>query len=281
MAQRNRSEGWKHAKLSGHENESLIENLMKNNSDYQKSFLARIGKPNARITYIDYGGLCEKPVECVFPGEMTTSKTDMHIVLDDGSRYNVSIKKSLHGQVFIISIDRFIRGYEKQYNTVIPPIVKKGISLFWGFTDEVNEIISEFGVNKSLEEHQRRAFADTIKAYDKTIYNALLSWFMNNTKNLADFCFSKGLVKSSDEWANVIWYKNELGENSVDEIFMIDDICDAFQRVAEEKTFYGTRGGGTTIQLAFGFVQWHSPRKTIPGLIQFHHKYENIETLMD
>lgn len=39
--------------------------------------------------------------------------------------------------------------------------------------------------------------------------------------------------------------------------------------------------GGTTIQMAFGFVQWHSPQKTIPGCIQFHHNYNKICTAMD
>lgn len=39
---------------------------------------------------------------------------------------------------------------------------------------------------------------------------------------------------------------------------------------------YGTKNGGSTIQLPFGFVQWHSPRKVIPGNLQFHHSYDKM-----
>lgn len=51
---------------------------------------------------------------------------------------------------------------------------------------------------------------------------------------------------------------------------------DDAKKCMENKAFYGTRTGGSTIQLPFGFVQWHSPKKIIPGEIQFHHKYNEI-----
>lgn len=91
-----------------------------------------------------------------------------------------------------------------------------------------------------------------------------------------DFCFSKGLAKNSTDWANIIWYKNELGENEVNEIFTINEMCAVLSKNAEQETKYGNRGGGTTIQLPFGFVQWHSPTKIIPGCIQFYHNYYKI-----
>ena len=62
---------------------------------------------------------------------------------------------------------------------------------------------------------------------------------------------------------------------------MIDDLCTLLQNAANQNTFYGKVGGGTTIQLPFGFVQWHSPTKKIPGDMQFHHGYEKIKELVD
>ena len=38
---------------------------------------------------------------------------------------------------------------------------------------------------------------------------------------------------------------------------------------------YGNNNGGTTIQLPFGFVQWHK------GQMQFHHSYEKIRNLLN
>lgn len=277
MEKRDRASGWKHAKLSGHENEAAIEHLMEVDQSYQNMFLKKVGKEGRTITHIDIGGLCEKNVECIFPGEKTKSKTDMHIFLNDGSRYNISIKKSLGGQVYLITDSRFIAGFEAQYSKVIPLEVKRAIQLFWGSAEDTKQIIDTFGTQKKYEYHKHRLVADTLYAYNQNLYKVLISWFVENTYDLVDFCFSKGLAKCSDDWANVIWYKNELEENSVNSIFTISEMCDALQRNAQDATEYGNRGGGTTIQLPLGFVQWHSPTKIIPGCIQFHHSYDKIK----
>lgn len=276
MEKRDRASGWKHAKLTGHENESTIEYLMETSPEYQKMFLSKVGKEGTAITHIDVGGLCEKDVECVFPGEKTKSKTDMHIFLNDGSKYNISIKKSLGGQVYLITDSRFIAGFEAQYKKTIPEDVKRAIQLFWGSAADTVALIDTYGTQKKYEYHKNRLVADTLYAYNKSLYHILIDWFIENCYDLVDFCFSKGLAKNESDWANVIWYKNELGENSVNAIFTISEMCDALQKIASETTEYGNRGGGTTIQLPFGFVQWHSPTKVIPGCIQFHHNYEKI-----
>ena len=39
MVKRNRAIGWKHAKITGHENEHLISNLILNDSKIQKTYL--------------------------------------------------------------------------------------------------------------------------------------------------------------------------------------------------------------------------------------------------
>lgn len=277
---RNRATGWQHAKRSGHENESILEELMLNDVDVQQYFLERIGKLEQTIVNIDIGGLHEKNVPCVFYGETTKSKSDMYITLSDGSHYNISIKKSLSGQVYLIGATRFINGFEIQYNKIIPNRIKRAIYLFWGYSDDVSEIVDSIGTKRAYEFRKHRLVADTLKIYDKTLYEDLVQWFVDNMYDIADFCFSKGLARDEQDWATIIWYKNELGENQVDSIFKIDELCALLQNAASTGTFYGRVGGGTTIQLPFGFVQWHSPTKKIPGDMQFHHNYDKIQELV-
>lgn len=275
---RDRAEGWKHAKLSGHENEAKLEFLMETDHEVQRFFLRKIGKPNCKITHVDVGGLSETNVPCIFPGETTKSKTDMHVVLDDGSKYNVSIKKSLAGQVYLINANRFISGFEIQYKTSIPTNIKRAILLFWGYADDIPNILSSYGTKLNYETRKHRLVGDTLKKYDKNLYTDLLNWFKSNIRNIADFCFSKGLAKNSSDWANIVWYRNLLGENQVNDIYFIDEMTTMLEKHASDGTEYGNVGGGTTIQLPFGFVQWHSPTKKIPGDMQFHHNHEKISS---
>ena len=114
-------------------------------------------------------------------------------------------------------------------------------------------------------------------AYDSDLCDALLQWFNDNIKDIFSFCFATGLVSDESEWANIVWYRNELAENDMDDMFNVDDVRERLMPTAE----YGTRTGGSTIQLPFGFVQWHSPTKVIPGCMQFHHNFEKIKALME
>lgn len=271
---RNRAEGWTHAKFSGHENEELINEKLQNNTDLQLSFLQKIGENNSKIISCNIGGLGEKDVDCVFPGEKTKSKTDMHITLSNGNKYNISIKKSLGGQVYLISDKRFIEGFEAQYKTSIPENVKRGIHLFWGSATDTLEIIESLGTRKKYELHKNRLVADSIKIYDQLLYENLLNWFKENICEVADFCFSKGLAKNNADWADYVWYKNELEENPIDDVFFIPDLCKGLKAMAQEATKYGPRNGGTTICLPFGFVQWHQSQ------MQFHHDHAKVKPLM-
>lgn len=126
---RNRAEGWKYAKLSGHENEELVKELFSDTGNFQTQFLKRIGKSNCSIEGVDVGGLKEKNVQSILGGT-TKSKTDLKITLSDGTLLKISIKKSLAGQVYLIPINHFIEGYELQYHEIIPDDVKRAISLY-------------------------------------------------------------------------------------------------------------------------------------------------------
>ena len=270
---RNRSEGWQHAKITGHENEAKIAELTMNNSVVQKKILkcAHLDPSEVSIEKIDFGGLCESDVDCILDGAKTKSKTDMWLFLSNGKRLNVSIKKDTGGQVFLIGIDRFIDGFELQYNKKIPENVKRAISLYFGSAKDTIDIIENFGVEKDLEKRKHRLVAETLMAYDSRLSKALLNWVNNNMYELFDFCFARGLAKNEEDWAQIVWYKNLVGENSFDTLLYLPDM-----KQIPKNAEYGTRNGGSTIQLPFGFVQWHSPRKVIPGNLQFHHSYDKM-----
>ncbi len=269
---RNRAEGWQHAKLSGHENERLIAELTEKDTTVQKRLLDAAHIQGCKIQNVEYGGLCEAGVDSVFDGK-TKSKTDMWLNLTNGQRLNVSIKKDEGGQVFLIGIDRFIEGFEIQYKKNIPSPVKRALSLYFGSANDTREIINQYGgANKNLEIRKNRLVGDTLKAYDVDLYNGLLQWFNDNIIELFDFCFAKGLARNPHDWANIVWYKNMVGENQFDTIIYLPDITNRICATAG----YGTKNGGSTIQLPFGFVQWHSPKNKFPGKIQFHHKYDKV-----
>lgn len=113
---RNREEGWQHAKMTGHENESKIAELVTKDFAVQKRLLecAHLNSAKFSIMKVEYGGLYEVDVDCILGGK-TKSKTDMWLHLSNGKRLNVSIKKDAGGQVFLIGIDRFVNGFELQY----------------------------------------------------------------------------------------------------------------------------------------------------------------------
>lgn len=269
---RNRSEGWQHAKLTGHENEEKIAKLTMEDCEIQKRLLicAHLDPVNVSIDNVMYGGLCESDVDSVFD-DKTKSKTDMWLFLSNGKRLNVSIKKDIGGQVFLIGIERFINGFEIQYKKTIPENVKRAISLYFGSAADTIAIINKFGVEKALETRKHRLVAETLKAYDKSLAKILLDWFNENMYELFDFCFARGLAKNKEDWAQIVWYKNLVGENSFDILLYLPDM-----KNIPKDAVYGSRNGGSTIQLPFGFVQWHSPRKVIPGNLQFHHSYEKM-----
>lgn len=275
MEHRDRAEGWKHAKLSGHENERLVAELTESNICIQQRLLQCAHITDATVVQVEFGGLCETDVDCVLGGK-TKSKTDMWLLLSNGKRLNISIKKDEDGQVFLIGIERFIRGFELQYHKEIPDLVKRAISLYFGSAIDTLDVINNYGsANKQLETRKHRVVADTLKAYDEKLYYSLLNWINDNIAELFDFCFAKGLASNSEDWAQIVWYKNMVGENQFDTMLYLEDFKSNIPHTAR----YGTRNGGSTIQLPFGFVQWHSPRRIIPGNLQFHHSYKKIKSL--
>ena len=273
---RDRATGWQHAKLSGHKNENNVERLF-DDADFRERFSKRLGIGN--LASVSVGGLCETDVECVLGG-FTKSKTDLVLLLEDGKRVNISIKKSTAGQVYLINVDRFINGYEGQFSETIPDDIKDSLYLyFYGHTQTQQLLNTESVVtdeSETLVKYQRRKERlvwQSLVNYDSAKADRFLTWLKDNIANITDFCFSRGLAKNQSDWADYVWYINLVGEDDFDTIFSISDVK---KSVSNNKEYIkpGVRNGGSTILLPFGFVQWHQ------GQLQFHHDYDKLHQLL-
>ena len=279
MVKRNRAEGWQHSKLSGHSNEELAKSYVEQGVSVQQRILSCYGATGVSITKVDIGGLNEQLIDSVL-GDKTKSKPDMHITLSDGRQIKVSIKKSKSGQVYLITVDRFIDGFEKAYHP-IPDDVKEAIRLFWGDHPDIDSISKNYSstpIIRKYEQRKGRLVHKTLSRYDESLDIALLKWFKDNIVQLCEFCFSRGLAKNEEDWADIVWYINLVDDDvELDDMFTINSISDNLNLGTVE---YGNKGGGTTIQLPFGFVQWHNPGNKGINNLQFHHRYDKILKLL-
>jgi hypothetical protein len=271
MEERDRQEGWVHAKLSGHKNEDLVTYYVRKHPKVQKT-LIEVARKSGKYVSISEGGLNEKCIPSVL-GDSTKAKPDLCLLTSTGEYVNVSLKKSFGGQVYLITVERFIAGFEKQYRKKIPEDVRRAITLYWGTASDTLSIIKEYAiVEKAYQIRKNRLVYNTLQQYDANLSSVLLDWFKENIAEVFDFCFIRGLASNPKCWANVIWYKNLLPgeeEEVEDNMLNLEDLREnikGYTHLVE----YGTRTGGSTIQLPFGFVQWHQ------GQMQFHHNEEKI-----
>ena len=272
MSERNRAEGWKHAKLSGHSNETIITDKINTNNAFKDGLAKRLNiKSTLKLATV--GGLNETNVLDVFGGK-TKSKTDLVLEWNADRKTNISIKKSAGGQVYLIGVQRFIDGFEKQFDKIIPVHVERAIRLFIAGAHDVQELLAEkrlsTGVKAQIrvyEQVKNRLTWQTLEKYNAELSECLLDWFKGNIKELALFCFQRGLAARKEDWADFVWYHNEVQEDVKDSLFNINEMV---EELASQKSIAqivpGTVGGGTTIKLPFGFLQWHQAQ------IQFHHQ---------
>lgn len=269
---RDRATGWQHAKLSGHENESDVEQLF-NDDNFKVAFSKRLGI--GEIASATVGGLRETDVISVF-GDKTKSKTDLTIVLKDGNTVNISIKKSWGGQVYLIGVDRFIAGFEKHFDKEIPAQIKELLYIYFygspktdSLLNDAKVIANETAALVSYQKKHNRLVWTSLYNWDKSKADSLLQWFKDNISEIAEYCFARGLAKDKKDWAQYVWYINILGEDDFDEIFSISDIKSAMSSHLDE-VCPSSQNGGSTTQLPFGFVQWHQQK------MQFHHSLEKL-----
>ena len=170
----------------------------------------RIGLPNEIIRNISIGGLHETNVDGIL-GKKTKSKTDLKIFCNNERTITISIKKSLGGQVYFVRAGLFIEVFEKQFGESIPADVQRAIKLFWAAADDAIQIIDQYGdktdlKNFNLQKRHRSLNANTLKAYNINLYQAMLDWFTKNSYKLTKLAFTMGAAKNQQEWSEYVWY---------------------------------------------------------------------------
>jgi hypothetical protein len=280
---RNRSEGWQHAKISGHENEESFGAFLMSNHDAQEAlFLAKFdsGFRMQSLGTVDVDGAKKVPS---LLGDITTSKVDLMISWPQAS-LNISLKKSLSGQVWLVSVDRFLAAMDF-YGASASEDVQKALSLFIGGAN-LNPYSSEFALGLSHERnaspsiyaqsaHQQRLLAVTLLKVFPDEWFALLDYFETNIGLITWLMFAKGLALDSNDEADLIVYNNVFSRQN---IFNITELMQlAQQRVKDSPIQAGPRNGGSTLLLPTGFMQMHHPQGE--NLIQFHHKFSEVFSL--
>lgn len=271
MSTRNRADGWRHAKLSGHSNEKIIADKINSDRAFRERLERRIGN-SAKIVQAKEGGLNEAWVADVFGGS-TKSKADLELVWSDDSKSQVSIKKSKSGQVYLIGVDRFIDGFEHHFGKKIDKRVQRGIRLFFGGDPELPDLLNSAslcgGLDEKIRSYQKRKGRMvwvTLAKYDKAMANDLLQWVRANIGQIFLYSFQRGLASSEENWAQYLWYHNEIESGIEDKLFDVEQVASRLARPAvADQIYVGSQTGGTTIQLPFGFLQWHQAK------LQFHH----------
>ena len=272
---RNRSQAWKHAKVSGHKNEVLVAEYLNSQSGkgrLRSALPAAGSNPTVRVE--------SGHVESVLPGKTTPGKPDLEVVWDADKSTPISTPISLKkqgGQVAFHNFDNFVRGFEKQFKE-IPPTVVEALRLYFGqHPDSTTALASVAPLSDSIRElenrHNHRMVFRTLEVYDPALSKALIDWLKLNIADITRFCFARGLAKDSTDWAEYLLCMNLVDPGRLDEMmFAIEELAAA----AGERSDLieaGTRNGGSTIQLPFGFMQYHQ------GQIQFHQQPVKVRAL--
>jgi hypothetical protein len=277
---RNRSEGWRHAKLDGHANEKQFAELLVKNSTFISEIEKHITKKSPKgPPEITVDGA--KHVESIF-GDMTTSKVDLSLKWESGEEINISLKKSNSGQVWLVSVPRFISAIEFHLKHKLDAEVRMGISLFIGgsnladFEDYFKKALaSDKKKNPRIVEqeiHQTRLVAQSIHTNYPSVWEATLNFFKVNIDLITRLSFAQGLAKSMRDSADVIVF-NKLTDGP--SIFPIPRmIKNAKSSINKESIMGGPKNGGSTLLLPTGFLQMHHPQSD--NLLQFHHQYKKI-----
>jgi hypothetical protein len=256
---RNRSDGWKHGKNSGHLNEKMVVEL------YSRT------NPNVEVAGT-------KKVESIM-GKKTTPKPDIKANINNRI-IKYSLKKSLNGQVHMNKVKLFIDGYERIFGC-IPLDVKDGLLYMFAGNENTINVLNDFRYIHSddkvrdTEIRRKTLCIETLKKYNKGIYDNMITWIQDNISNIAEIVFKRGWAKHEEDFADIIWYKNLVDDGkNVDEMFSIDELIERCNEYKGEVT-PGTKNGGTTINLPFGHLQYHQ------GGLQFHHSYDKIKSMFN
>jgi len=280
---RDRSAGWRHAKIDGHLNEYQFVDQMALDgqllSNLERFMFNEISKHAPKIV-VDGN----KKIDSIFE-DKTTSKTDAKVVWHDERSINLSIKKSNSGQVWLVSVPRFIATLEFHMSKKLDSNIVSGISLFiggkniQGYEDLFKTALSEDMANSPKvaiqEKYQHRLVASSIEANYPDIWSAMVDFFTAHIGLITHLSFAQGLAIEKSEIAKFIIYNRT--SKGIDFFYIPEIVKKAKARVQHEPIKAGPRNGGSTMLLPTGFLQMHHPKGE--NLLQFHHKYEKISKL--
>ena len=292
MAERNRSEGWKHAKLSGHALEEQLARSLESSAALSSALHQDcFGLPEASAPRVAAGGIDASHGRCVLGG-VTPSKTDLVVRWRTGRTAKISLKKSTGGQVWLVTPERFVAGFEAQYGVRVPDAVRTGIRMFIGplSSKEMRDALGGRPTSgpirskdgKSQELHQERFVAETLAAIIPNEWSATLAWMRQELPRITELCFARGLCADPDAQAEFVWYyirDEDSGEVIESRVIPLSSIVTAISKLpANLRATVGPRNGGSTVTLPFGFLQMHRPAGG--NQVQFHHGLDAIKATL-
>lgn len=281
---RNRSSGWKAAKIGGHLNEEQIAQLLKVDSKFTRSVGVRIFGEDVGVPDEVLCGGSEAPqIEDIF-GRRSNGKPDIYVRWKR-RRANLSVKMSDGGQVFLTSVDRFVTGFEFHFEEEVPKKVVETLKLFIGSDPNKCDLVmrgKEYKgpLHKSgeLQElHQHRLLGVTLTHHFEADWAKTLNWMQSNSGKIADFVFARGYAQESKDFATHVWYYNaDSGIGKTDVLISMKDIV-KYSKARGSEVVIGKTRGGSTIQFPFGFLQMHAPQGK--NQMQFHHSFKKISQI--
>ena len=280
---RNRSEGWAHAKSSGHINEvDFAEDIRRDRAllhflEAHKFGSVMGGEPTVKVDGA-------KSIECLLGGS-TISKSDIEVDWGSGRSIGVPVKKSESGQVWLVSLDRFASALRLLTGDSVPNDVMMGLALFIGggnlsaFQDDYQRAlradIVRWPTIAQQESHQNRLVAKSISTNFSGVWDATLAYLSEHISLLTELCFARGLAGDPNDYADYVIYNNAPSGNNVFSTLFLAEASKA--EISRSPITAGPRNGGSTISLPTGFLQMHHPRGE--NLLQFHHQYAKVSAL--
>lgn len=269
-------------KESGHRNELLIAASLNDDKAFLSHFCKRVGRCAEDFVLAEAGGKHARQETSVLGGT-TSGKTDVSVLWKDGSRTNISVKKQVAGQVYLVTAKNFVAAYEAQFHVIVPSKVRRALAFFIGEDPEAKSILDATDISVDGDEARKLAYRQNcrlmfsvIQNYDPNMASALLTFLHDELGSVFELCFAAGAVKDRGLWSDVLWYKNLVDTDGMglDYLISIPVVKAAIQRRLNELVVEPGRQAGSTIQLPFGHLQYHLKQ------LEFYQRLAKIQALL-
>lgn len=275
-----RASGWRFAKLDGHHNERAAGASLEEDFQTASNIVNWIsGQILTKPHRVKVDGSSKVPT---IHGDAVIGKIDLTIQDEDIEPVGVSVKKSNGGQVWLVSVDRFLEALGSNGSETESDDLVTGLRLFIGGSENLRHVEEIFSTGlrmsaqrghawHNLEIHQNRLAMESIKLASRTVYEELIDFFKDNISVITHLCFASGSASRREDHAQGVLYNNAPGGAQVFNIEMLErELISSAHKISP-----GPRNGGTTIWLPFGFLQMHKPQGK--NLMQFHHKLDTLQ----